>query len=835
MRTFRNFARALCVWLLCTLPVSGETRSPVEVRVGIYQNPPKIFVNEEGEPSGFFPEITEAIAESNNWELVWVESPWPALLESLEAGELDLLLDVAKTPERVEQMALNDNVVLSNWSTFYNRKEDPRLISIRDLQGQRIAVLEGSSQLAELQFELESLQLDTFMVPLSSFGAVLREVAEGRADVAVVNQLVGKWYGDDLRGLRENDIIFQPVALHVAASQEAAALLLPDFDTALEELKANPDSAYFLAMEKWILRKENGTLRFWAKVGPWILGIAVLVLVTLGLIRWQLMVRTRQLKEKIRETEELNRSLQEQQTSLRKYEFILEHIPYVVWTANPQAQLTFCNQHGLRLTGAKMDEMLQTGWEKYVHPDDLPVLWEKWKKAVENKAVFLNEERIYSIQEDQWRWHLMQATPMLNDSGEVTQWAGVATDIHQLRIHQDELIAAKDQADQANRAKSEFLAMMNHELRTPLNAIIGSSDLLIEDVCSGSRRDLVRIILNSGNHLMQLISDILELSRIEAGHFELDTITVDLRNLVQQCTTQLSDAVSSKGLELGVHVDERLPVRVLSDPKAILQILSNLVGNAVKFTSKGRVDVALEWTPSGENPDRGRLCIRVSDTGPGISAEAREWIFEPFRQQDMTSRRDFGGTGLGLAICSRLAEALCGNLQLKESSDKGSVFEFSAEMEVVRDSDSTDTIHRGSRQGQSSGKYSFSRIGRVLLVEDDPGNIRIFEMTLTRLGLKCDIAKTGEHAVQLAISNPYDVIFMDIWLPGMDGIEAARQIRQLVGKTAKSVIVAHTAHAMEENRLACLSAGIDKFLTKPTRMQDIVAVLEQVAENLPAN
>lgn len=683
-------------------------------------------------------------------------------------------------------------------------------------------------------------------------------------------------------------------------------------------------------------------------------------------------------------TEALQASEEQSRENEARYRSVVNHVREVIFQTNTLGLWTFLNPAWIEITGFSLEESLGRHFLDYIHPDDQPQSAELFQQLMQQEEKQGHAEVRYLTKAGQTRWIEVYVRPTLDAEGQIVGTSGTLSDISGRKQAEAELTSknlalefARQEAESANRAKSEFLAMMSHEIRTPMNAIIGMTGLLSETSLTAHQSDLVETVRVSGDALLTIINDILDFSKIESGKLELESHPFNLRTCLEETLDLLTPKAIEKGIEVAYLIDPATPELLLGDVTRLRQILVNLVSNAIKFTHVGEVTILvtarkLEHFPGFSCPELPPYAIRfaVKDTGTGIASDRLDRLFQPFSQVDSSISRTYGGTGLGLAISQRLCELMGGRIWIDSELGQGSTFyfaivaqkarlltseaptttEFAGRQLLLLDSNATSrqnlvyqaqswgiqvhTVQSISQAvdwlqaGQSvdavmldyrlmgdpstltpslqswlkkramplivlTNRHLDRVIGwpevsltylpkpikqsqfyqvlqslfnhqpspnqptsiqssldatmakrlplRILLAEDNTVNQKLALMILERLGYRADVAGNGMEAIAALCRQSYDVILMDVQMPEMDGITATRQIRELSICRTPPRIIAMTANAMQGDREQCLAAGMDDYISKPIRPEELVKALSQccssatIPEPSPAN
>jgi len=533
----------------------------------------------------------------------------------------------------------------------------------------------------------------------------------------------------------------------------------------------------------------------------------------------------------ITETKRAQEALRE---SEEKYRTLIEGTDDIILSVDPQGILTYVSPQAARY-GFHPAQAVGTPFMDYVHPHDRPHLLAAFLRITGTGQELRTQFRS-PTPDGRTVWFEGSSTLRRDEAGQIVAMFTILRDVTERKRMEEALWRAKQEAEAASRAKSEFLANMSHEIRTPMTAILGYTDLLLsgEETRHGPqhRAEALEAVRRNGEHLLQLINGILDLSKIEAGKLEIERAPCDLLDVVRQVNRFMQVRADAKQLKLQAEVLGRVPQTIQTDPLRLRQILVNLVENSIKFTDCGYVRIV---TRLGEHQGARRLQFEVADTGIGMTEEQMGQIFQPFTQADTSAARQHGGTGLGLAISKRLAEALGGTIEVRSAPGQGSTFSVTIDpgpLEGVPMIDGSGLCAAEPTPRVTAVLDDSPLHGRILLAEDGLDGRRLITLLLRRAGAQVSVVEDGRLAVERAWTSlqegrPFDVILMDIQMPVMDGYAATRQLRE---RGYSGPIVALTAYAMTEDRQKCLDAGCDDYISKPVDRHTLIATIRGVLQ-----
>jgi PAS domain S-box-containing protein len=801
-----------------------------EIRIGITVIPPQV-LRIDGEYQGFSIDYIHLMERKLGiyFKLVPYAS-WDEVLLAAKLHQIDMIFAAQQTPERLKYLIFTEPYIeLPNMILV--RKDRSGGYDLKDMKGWSVAAVKGSGVEEYLKKEFGYLDIHPVKDELSG----LRMVSLGDVDAMVVEISRATYYIEkegilNLRVSGDANLLYK---LRFAVRND-----LPILRVILDKgLSSITDQEKKEIRRRWIYisgKSIFSSKTFWLSL---VGGLLVLTLVILGVILWNRVLqgivkqRTSELQQELAERMRTEAALRE---SEERYSCIVNTANEGIWVLGPDAKTTFVNARMAEMLGISEDEMIGKPVTDFLFEED----WTDHQKKMENRRNGISEhyERRYRCKDGQAIWTLASAVPVFDSGHHFNGSMAMFTDITErkrdsvaLKRNRDQLEelvkertsqleTAKEQAEFANRAKSTFLATMSHELRTPLNSILGFARLTKElpDITS-KQREYLDIITLSGGHLLNLINNVLDMSKIESGHISLDTAPIDLYQMIQEMKSLLYINAKEHGLSFTAEQSQELPRRIDVDGGKLRQILINLTGNAIKYTKQG--GIVLRVMVTRKIHEQIQLRFEVEDTGPGISEEDCKKIFKPFvqlRGQGVVET----GTGLGLAISRQYVELMGGNIDVISEKGKGSIFFFEIPVkELPFGKDVIPSEHgRAIRLEKGQPRY------RILVAEDQLENRILLHKILEPFGFDIRDASDGKEALEIFEQWHPDLIWMDIRMPVMDGLEATHQIRSREAG-AHTKIIALTAQALEEDRMKIIQAGCDDFIRKPYRDTEIFNVL----------
>jgi PAS domain S-box-containing protein len=520
--------------------------------------------------------------------------------------------------------------------------------------------------------------------------------------------------------------------------------------------------------------------------------------------------RIQELETDKAKTEQAQKALKD---SEERFRLISETIHFGVFEIDASGSCLYTNTRYQEIFGINLVESLTTEWHDYVFEEDKGWVVEKWNRSIGKIEELSLDCRVVTKRGDQ-RWVHVHSSPVFSDAG--ARYTGTIEDITNRKEAEYELKIAKEDAEMASRAKSQFLANMSHEIRTPMNGVIGFTDLLIETDLDSTQADYTRTIKRSGEALLSLINDILDFSKIESGDLEFEQIEYDPELLAFDVCELVRPKIADKPVELLCSIADDVPTMVKGDPLRFRQVITNLLGNAPKFTEQGEIYLSLELAE--ETDTRVKLHAKISDTGIGIPKDKVAAIFEPFQQADGSTSRKYGGTGLGLSICKQLANMMDGDAWAESEEGKGSTFHFTAWQGKTENQPPTRVA-----PGVLSGK-------RALVVDDNKANRKILQQFLTAARMEVECLDGGRLVVETlktaqSDQKPFDFCLVDLNMPVLDGYAVAEKVcREL--QTPPLLLA--LSSALERDAQKCETVGFDGFLAKPVRRRRLLQMIARL-------
>ena len=811
-----------------------------KVLIGVYENYPIVYKTSGNELQGILIDCFKIISEKSDYDFDFVYKTWPELLGDFENGTLDIITGIAYTSQREEQYFFSSEYISSEWGQIYTNS-DSHITSYLDLQNKKIVYIKDSyffDSPAGILNILKSFRIDAIFLSVDTFQQAFDLVSNNLADAAVATRYQGYFFRNTYK-IKETAMMFSPIELRYAAKKNDsyAIKVINYIDSQMHLLKSSPDSPYYVSIKKHLPKEIAASdLPLWVVIiiTLSILAIAVLFLFWI-ILKKQVKIKTKELEqsnEKLyqnyQELESLNEELSSTEEELlishnraiaseKRYRSIFNQAPVAMMTLDKTLHVTDYNMGAEKIFGWKKEEIIGVVFYKYIFTEHDITFFDNFlaDKSVKIPEYFVTEnmnksgdviicEWINSVIEDQ--------------KGNIIEIVSISRNITENKKLEESLRKAKDSAEKASKAKSEFLANMSHEIRTPINGVIGISDLILETELDEEQKNYMQMIKTSSRNLLRIVNDILDISKIEAGKIELNNVSFHVLELKENIMNSFFHLMKEKGLDFKFFIQENIPTNLNGDLYKINQILSNLVGNAYKFTDKGYVHVKTEKVH--EDSSSVELLFNVTDTGIGIKPEKINIIFDIFTQGDSSATKKYQGTGLGLTIAKSYVEKMGGKIFVVSTPGEGSSFSFIIPIKK-------DISFAAEKPPEDEDTYLHDyKDKKILVAEDNQINLYLTKKILSKKAMEVLTAENGAKAVEIFEKERPDLIFMDLQMPELDGLGATLKIRQIEkNHNTYTPIIALTAYATKEDKERCLAQGMDGFIAKPFTQKDILGAL----------
>ncbi len=751
-----------------------------------YNYPPYSFTNENNQLVGYDIDVIHSLSRISGIHFIIIPGKWDSLLLELDQGKIDALAGIVYDDSREKKFDFTFPLRTVYYEIF--ARKEIYIKQIDDLTKYRVALLMGD--IASIRL-LKPLGLYNKGIKTVSLPEALMLVENDSCDFVVAPYPLGMNVIKS-RGLKNIEVKGDPIisSVYCMAVKEGDAALLARLNDGIQTLIRNGELDRL--SKKWIKysRKEEQEHAYflWARLAV----ISLLIISGILFLFWYSLKK--QVKKKTRQIKDAN------------------ELYFKVFNSVDEAMLLFdkdriikdANERALRMYGIEYDDLIGRNGKVVFSLEEEATFSEMIKKLKPNQCYI--KELVIKNEEGRARYEVVSG--MVVETVGETQYLAVIKDITDEKEGIIRLEEAKKVAESANHTKSTFLSTISHEIRTPLNAVIGYAEILDKTELTGKQRDYTNKISMSGELLLGLVNDLLDLTKIEAGKLTLDIQPFNLRKVIDKVIDIERFKANEKGLKLELKIDEHLPDNFYGDELRLSQILLNLINNAIKYTPSGKASLWLH--PESDQYNNGwiNILFSVRDSGIGIPLENQERLFKPFEQAQSSNARKYGGTGLGLAISKQLVKLMSGEIMVESTVGKGSVFNFSIPLKPCSEQILKESSSHFSASGMLKGV-------KVLLVEDNAFIAEIEQEQLSRISVKVMHAESGKKAIEMIQLYEFDIILLDIEMPEMDGFETMKRIRAI---DRKIPVVALSAHGMETEKSRALAAGMVDYLSKPASL-----------------
>lgn len=782
------------------ISIIGSVKGQQVVKVGAFNFYPGIFRADNGEIEGFYVDALNELGKRENINFVYVYGSWEEGLERIKNGEIDVLTSVALTDERLKYMDYVPTPLLTVWSEVYAQPKS-EIHGILDLEGKTIAIMKMDYNGGYLKQLVEKLDINCSFIEVEDFEKVFNLIQDKKVDAGVVNNTFGSPKSVEY-GLLSTGIILNPFDIFLSVKKDSNQELLKLLGKYLHSWKHDRNSVFNVARQKWSHNKIGSIEVFpnWLKESIYsVLFIVLILILFIGLLRYKVKIATK----KIKHSEQL-------------FKTFMENTPAYVYIKDSKLNHVYRNRMVNMVNNVPADA--QNSSAKTVFEPHIAALVEKT-----DQEILTSQTSQINLQ---YECKLNNKNTWLHDYKFFIQLpngkpgiGGISFDITKLKETECELTKAKEKAEESDRLKSAFLANMSHEIRTPMNGILGFANLLKDaDLNTDKQNQYVDIIVKSGDRMLSIINDIIDISRIESGHMSVVNTNLNVNQVLDDLYGFFKEEANQKSIEL--RLVKGLPDKdagLKTDSVKLYAILSNLLKNAIKYTNKGSIEFGYCLQTSGL-----KLEFFVKDTGIGIPEERQNAIFERFIQADIEDKMARQGAGLGLAIARAYVEMLQGEVWLESKENVGSTFYFTIAYTNENTSEIVDSDSVKTDQIQNKSL-------KIVIADDDEISNRLLAISVNDFAHEIINVQTGMDAIMACKNNPdVDLVLMDIQMPVVNGYEATRKIREL---NKDVIIVAQTAFAQLGDREKAIEAGCNDYIAKPIQKHELVSIIRKLLQN----
>ena len=807
--------KKILLTLIYVIAVILYTDGQKVVRIGAFNHYPAIFKDVDGEIKGFYVDALREIELKENLKFIYVFGSWHEGLERIKSEEIDIMVSVAYTEERAAYMDYCSSPLLTVWGEVYVDAFSG-IDGIQDLQDKKIAVMTKDVNAWSLKDLTRKFSINCTFIEVSDFDQVFNLVASSKVDAGVVNNTFGTGKSSEY-GLRSSGIVFHPFDIFFTVKKNTNTDLLELLNNSLEEWKYKSTSVFNTSRQKWSHGKVDSiqVSPLWLEESIVFIGIVLILLIVFIVL---LRLKVRVAKSKVKKSEE-------------KLSRALIAAPFPIMIHAEDGEVISINETWTELTGYSLEDIPTISvWKERAFRQKR----HSGKRYIDelylvNSRIEEGEYKMFTFWGEKIIWDFRSA-PLGSFEDGRKLIISMAKDVTERKLHEIELIKAKEKAEKSDALKSAFLANMSHEIRTPMNGILGFADLLKEPkLDSEKQQNYIRIIKDSGVRMLNIINDIIDISRIEAGLMEVNIKESNVNEQIEYIYTFFKPEVEAKGMFLTFKNSLPLNKAIIStDREKLFAILTNLVKNAIKYSHEGSIDFG--YINKGE-----LIEFYVKDTGIGIERDRLQAIFKRFVQADVFDKEARQGAGLGLTISKAYVEMLGGELWVESEIGKGSTFYFTIpysidlnEIRRISNEMFTETESVSNELLSSKLEAEIKNL-KILVVEDHEESALLLSILLKKMSREILYATNGCEAIDICLNNPdIDLIFMDIKMPEMDGYETTRRLRNF---NKDVVIISQTAFGLAGDEEKVIKAGCDAYLSKPIRKKELMSLIHRFFGN----